>query len=342
MAFTEGHVGNTDDDKSIGEDDDQYRRRIQDQIDKEYQDRLGRPMDDNEKRTEYENYMKYGMESIHNNLNERATNPDGSDDPNYGVGGGWGNPGGPGAMNSWLGQSNPMSQYYSTLTQQMQQAIESQKAREAQIASEQAERKARADELFGTLKTRSQQALNIDPNDTVVGGQVDAFRAEQERARRNLMSDAAEAGRPLSDVQQAMSQERVGQAAGSLRAELVARELSNRRNEIASALASMGGMLSGDQSALLQHELSNIDNMIQQQQLGIGNRDLDLRRELGLGDLGLGWGRLGLDTELGRGRLQNDLLGLTLQNNQFYSDLGLRGDTQDDYYNLVMRGRLGN
>ena len=275
-------------------------------------------------------------------------------------------------MQSWMGQAfqpfqrmlesqagsqnalvNQQTSYVAQMQRQMEEAAAAQKAREAQIAAEAAERKARGDELYSTLRTRSQQALTIDPNNPVVGGQVDAFRAEQERARRNLMSDAAEAGRPLSDVQQAMSQERVGQAAGSLRAELVARDLMTKRGEIADALASMGGMLSGDQTALLQRELSNMDNLIQQQQLGMGNRDLDLRRELGLGDLGLGWGGVmnqrdlgfaGLDLqgELGRGGLQNELLRTMLQNQQFYSDLGLRNDTQDDYYNLVSRGRLGN
>ena len=266
-------------------------------------------------------------------------------------------------MQSWLGQSvapPPTPNYTSQFNEQnalLKQLFDRQVAEQNRLATEQTSRdtelKTRRDALFNQLQGRAQQSLAVSPEDAIIKGQVDNYRAEQERTRRNLVSDAAEAQRPLTAGQHAEAAERIGQSVGSLQSELMARELSSRRAEIADALSSMGGLLSADQQVGLQQQLAGLDNIIRQQQMGISGRELDLRRELGLGDLSLGRGRLGLDTELGRGDLSlrgelgrgglsNDLLRTMLQNQQFYGDLGLRGRTQDDYYDLVRRGRLGN
>ena len=268
-------------------------------------------------------------------------------------------------IQSWLGgqsgQGNGGPDYTAQLNQQndlLRQMFERQVAEQSRVASEQAARdaelKARRDALFGQLQGRAQQSLSIDPTqDPIIKGQVDNYRAEQERALRNVRSDAAEGGNALRPTQDRMATERVAQGVASMQSELMARELSARRAEIADALAGEGSMLGADQQVGLQQQLASLDNIIRQQQLGISSQGLDLERELGLGNLGLGYGRLGLDTELGRsdlalrdklgmGGLSNDLLRTMLQNQQFYGDLGLRGRTQDDYYDLVRRGRIGN
>ena len=270
----------------------------------------------------------------------RMTNKPGSDgDDRYDGGEGSAAQAG-GGMQSWLGQGGG-NDPYGLLNQLIQRQIAEQDRIAQQQAAAEAERKSRADALYGQYQTRAQQAQTVDPNDPIIKGQVDSYRAEQERALRNVRSDAAEGGNSLRPTQDRMATERVSQGVASMQAELLARELGSRRSEIADALSSMGGMLSNDQQAGLQRELAQLDNLIKQQQVNASNRGLDIERELGLGNLALGQGRLGLDTELGRGGLSNDLLRILNQNNQFYGDLGLRGRTQDDYYNLVMRGLLG-
>src|SRR3990167_3319214 len=332
--------------------------------------------------------VESAMSSALGLYDERASNPDGEEDweehPEYNpanrqpvpqAAGGGGGGSQWSAMQSWMGapqQQAPAAPDYSPMLQQqndlLQQLFNRQVEEQNRLVAEQAARdaelKARQDSLYGQLQGRAQQSINFDANDPIIKAQVDNYRAEQERALRNVRSDAAEGGQKLRPTQDRMATERVAQGVASMQAELMARELSAKRAEISDALASMGSILTGDQQAGLQRELATLDNLIRQQQVNTGNRDVDLRRELGLGDLGLGFGRLGLDTELGRGRLDldtelgrgdlslrgelgrsglsNDLMRILLQNQQFYGDLGLRGRTQDDYYDLVRRGRIGN
>lgn len=176
------------------------------------------------------------------------------------------------------------------------------------------ENKQRSDALYNTLLDRSRQSLNISRTDPAVRGQADAFAAQQMRGMRNQMSDLAESSGPYAQGflrgEQRMANERYGATTGAFEAELMNRELGARRQEIQDALSQMGGQLSADQQ-------------------------LSLQRELGLGGLGV-------QRELGLGGLNNDLLRTMLQNQQFYSNLGLQGRTQDDYYDLVRRGHLGN
>ena len=222
------------------------------------------------------------------------------------------------------GGQNPFDSGSNRQMDLLERMYADQRAREAEVRAAEAERRGRADSLYNTLLGRSQQAATISPEDAAVKAQVDAYRAEQERGLRNFRSDAAEAGNRLRPTQDRMAGERVAQGVASMQAELMARELQSRRAEIADALSSMGGILSADQTVGLQRELSGIDNLIRQQQLRISDRDLNLQAELGRG-------RLALDTELGRGGLSNDLMRVLLGQ-----------QTQDDYYNLVSRGRLGN
>ena len=256
-----------------------------------------------------------------------------SDRPKQSSGGGGssGQPSGGGGGGGYSEQSNPWMEKQTKLLDEMWGA---QKARDTQIAAEAAERKKRGDELYGTWLGRSQQGLQLNADDPTIKGQVDVYRAEQDRALRNALSDSAEAG-GLGDTRKRMASERTSQNVASFQAELMARELGTRRAEVADALQSMGGMLSGDQRAGLERELGNLDNAIKQSQVGISARDTDLRGQLGFGDLNL-------RGQLGNRGLDNDLLRTMMQNEQFYGDLGLRSRTQDDQYNLYSSGRLGN
>lgn len=137
------------------------------------------------------------------------------------------------------------------------------------LTAQDAERKARADSLYQQLQGRAQQSLAIDRNDPIIRAQADAFSANQERATRNYLGDLAERSGPLANLQgqQRIAAERLGQATGGFEAELLGRELSARRSEIADALNSMRGILSGDQQAELQRELAALDAAIRDKQL---------------------------------------------------------------------------
>lgn len=342
----------------------------EERVSKYYRDILGRDPDANELQTDDANYSKYGNQALVDNLRSRASNPDGEEDweehPEYdpanriatqysqsSSGGGGGDSR---SAQSWAGQGAPAQvqalapaqgpDYSPLINQQndlLRQLFERQTAEATRVANEQAakeaELKARRDGLYEQLQARAKQSLNIDPNDPIIKAQVDNYRAESERAFRNVRSDAAESKNPLRPTQDRMAGERVAQGVASMQAELMSRELSSRRGEIVGALSGMGGILTEDQQAGLQRELSNLDNMIRQQQVNISGGELDLSRTLGLGRLGLdselGRGRLGLDSELGRGdlalrgelgrgQLSLDQLRNELANRQFYADLNLR------------------
>jgi hypothetical protein len=146
----------------------------------------------------------------------------------------------------------------------------------------------KANDLYSMLMGRAQQSLNIDPNDPIIKGQTAAYNANEERARRDYISDAAESGGPLVNLQgeKRIAAERLGQKTGAFQAELMGRELTARRAEIQAALQQMGDMLTEEQRLSLQRELGLLDNQIRGRELDIrhdlGGRDLDLRQLLGL------------------------------------------------------------
>jgi hypothetical protein len=169
------------------------------------------------------------------------------------------------------------------------------------------------------------QGTKVDLNDPNFKQQIDTFNAGSDRARREYQSQAAERlsaqglgnsgamqnERRLSDEQAATSQ-------GAFQAQLVSRELENRRNEIKDALTNLRGIISGDQAMALQKQLADLDAAI--------------KRE-GLSQSGtLGAGDLALRDKLGTGALNMDLLRALLQNQQFGTDAGIRiGDLEARY-----------
>jgi hypothetical protein len=105
---------------------------------------------------------------------------------------------------------------------------------------------------------------------------------------------------------------------GAFEAQLVQRELENRRAEIADALTNLRGMITSDQAAALQRELASLDAAIRREGLAqsgdLGARDLAIKDKLGTGALNV------------------DLLRALLQNEQFGVDAGIRiGDLEARY-----------
>lgn len=189
----------------------------------------------------------------------------------------------------------------------------------AQQQAQQAETKQRADALYSRLNERASQSTAIDANDPIIKGQTDAFRNEQTRAQRDYISDTAEQAGPLANIQgeRRMAAEKVGQGVSGFQAELLARELSARREEIAQALQMSGGLLSADQTRNLQAQLGQMDQAIKEAGVGMQGRSLDLQRDLGFADLGL-------RRELGMGGLDLTRRGQDLGFDQFLRELALR------------------
>lgn len=183
-------------------------------------------------------------------------------------------------------------------TQALQRQMEFLRGRLTRQDEQETERKTQRDQLYGQLMGRAQQNVSADPNTPVVQGQVNAFRAEQDRAKRNYISDVAEQDGPYGNVsgERRMANERTGQATSAFQAELMGREVAAKRAEVADALNSMRGILTADQQANLTQQLHLLDNQMQglglsgtntalEANTGLGYAGLDLQRDLGFGGL---------------------------------------------------------
>ena len=224
------------------------------------------------------------------------------------------------------GVSQAIAQQNSLIQQQMAMMGQRQQAADAQEAARGVQR----DQLYGQLQGRANQATQINANDPIIKGQVDVYRAEQDRAQRNYLGDLAEQAGPYENLrgQQRMAAARTGQAVGGFQAELLGRELGSQRAQIADALNSMRGILTGDQQANLSRELSTLDNQMQGLGLSGQNAGLTSQNALGFGNLGLGYANMGLQRDLG-------FAGLDLQRT-----LGLGGlDVQREGYGVSRRGQ---
>lgn len=135
------------------------------------------------------------------------------------------------------------------------------------------ENDARKNSLFDMLMGRAQQGLGVSRTDPAVRAQADAYSANEERARRNYISDYAEKAGPYANTRGAerMASEKSGQRSGAFEAELMGREINAKRQEISDALQQMGGLLTSDQQMSLQRELSLLDNALRQQSINSGN-----------------------------------------------------------------------
>lgn len=131
------------------------------------------------------------------------------------------------------------------------------------------------DALMRQLMERMRQSEHVDRNDPAVRGQADAYSANEERARRQYLSETAEGKSPYSTGamrgEQRMSAERMGQRVGGFEADLVGRELTSKRQEIQQSLDSMGTMLTEQERQGLQRELAQLDASIKRQSIDTQN-----------------------------------------------------------------------
>lgn len=186
-------------------------------------------------------------------------------------------------------------------SQLIQQMMERQAAQDAA-------NKARGDALYSQLQGRANEALAIDRNDPIIRAQADAYSAQQDRARRNFISDAAERGGPLANLEgeRRISAEHAGQATGAFEAQLMGQELAARRTEIQNALNGMAGLLTADQSNELQRQLGLLNQAIEQQKIGLGQNTLSQEWQRAL-----------------------------LSNEQFNNQLGATAQQQNAYYDWL-------
>lgn len=144
-------------------------------------------------------------------------------------------------------------------------------------------------QLTDQLLERAHQSLAIDPKtDPTIRASADAYAANEERARRNYISDIAEEAGPLANIrgEERIAAERVGQRTGAYEADLVLREQTARRKEIQDALDSIAGLGMQDKELALRKELALMDDAINRlklnqdqsqftSNLGYRNRALD-------------------------------------------------------------------
>lgn len=140
----------------------------------------------------------------------------------------------------------------------------------------------RGDTLWNTLMTRAGQNIIPSEKDPIIAGQVNAFRAEQDRSTRNQIDALAESGGPLNNLNQErrLLNEKASQATGQLQSQVMQNELTARRQEVQAALNGAMGLLTEEQRMALQRELSYLDAGLQQQR--ISNQNSQFLDQFGL------------------------------------------------------------
>jgi hypothetical protein len=195
--------------------------------------------------------------------------------------------------------------------------------------------------LMQLLRQRMTQDLTIDPNNPVIRNQSDAYSAKAERARRNYLADTAESRSPYATGsmrnEARMTAEKLGQDTAGFQAELMGRELTNRRQEIQQALDSMGNMLTESERQALQRELAAADNALKRYGIdtqnsqyfaGLSQSDKHFYDQLSQAD------RLAnLDDSF-----RNKQLGQ--QDSQFRDEMGFNTADRQAYWDAVRRGIL--
>jgi hypothetical protein len=196
--------------------------------------------------------------------------------------------------------------------------------------------------LINDLTTRAHQTLNLNPNDPIIKNQVDAYSAQSQRARRDYLADTAEKNSPYASGAQRgeerMTAEKLGQDTSGFQAELMGRELTARRQEIQSALDSMGNLLTEEQRQALQRELAAADNSLKKYGIdtqnnqyfaGLSQNDRQFVQQLAQ------QGRLA-DAENGFRYAQ-----LGQDNSHFLDNMGFQTADRQAYWDAVHSGQLG-
>lgn len=195
-------------------------------------------------------------------------------------------------------------------------------------------------DLFGILKARANQPLNVDPNDPIIKAQTDAFNAQQNRSDRSYLSKAAEGTGPNTNLDATARSlaENAGQAGASFQANALQNELNARRAQQQAATQEAGSLLPAEQQLSLSRALGGAGLGLQQQ--GISNQNQQFYSGLGqqdqqfLKNLALQYAGLGAQTGLAQ-------QGLNSQNDQFAANYGLNATNQANYWDSLRSGLTG-
>lgn len=172
-------------------------------------------------------------------------------------------------------------------------------------------------------------------DDPIIKRQSEVFAAGQQRAAKQAQDEAAEAagaeGMGSSgalELRKRAASERAGNAIGAFEADLTNREYVRRKQEIQDYMKMNAATIDADQQRMLQRELAQLDAALRRQgydvQTSLGNRELDIRNDLG------------------QKGIQNDLMRLLLSNNQFNNQLGFQiGATEAQLNNSALRSLFG-
>jgi len=130
----------------------------------------------------------------------------------------------------------------------------------------------RTNDLYNTLLGRSNQSLQISPDDPIIRNQTDNFAATEDRQQKKYLSDLAEqeGGTGNLGMEKRMSSEKIGQDTANFQGQLMGNELMARRQEIQDSLTQMGSLLSDQEKMDLQNQLAIMDNLLGQANLQQG------------------------------------------------------------------------
>lgn len=119
----------------------------------------------------------------------------------------------------------------------------------------------RASAFFDLLMGKAKGSSDVSADDPTIKAQTDAYRAEQTRAGRSYLSQAAEAGgtNVNLDAQSRAVAEHGAQETSGFQANLISQERQARRNDIQQALSLGSGFLTQEQQMALQEELNQMD-----------------------------------------------------------------------------------
>lgn len=173
-------------------------------------------------------------------------------------------------------------------------------------------------QLIDTLMARSTQSLNVDAKtDPNIRNQADPYAAAQTRAARSTLSSLAEKSSPYSDLsaQTRLANEHAAQNSGGFEAQLIGREIDARRQEIQSALTSMGNLLTEEQRQALTRELAQLSDATQ---------------------------RYGIDSSATTAKNAQNLSWneAMMQNQQFLDQLGFNTTDRASYWDAVRSGAI--
>jgi hypothetical protein len=132
-------------------------------------------------------------------------------------------------------------------------------------------------DLFKMLMDRATQGTTISREDPNIRQQVAPYAAQEERAKRNYISDVAEREGPLANIrgEERMAAERMGQRVGGFEAELIGRELTAKREEITHAIDAALRIGAQDQAQALTLQLAQIDADLRRQGLDVQRYGID-------------------------------------------------------------------